>query len=457
MIGILHKASASEIPEVNADGEEAKNMDVFYDPSRKCYWIQNARGGWIEVNETSLSRQLIPCGFSRARNSGGLSPLEQELNDIQTEHDIFYAGPLAGHFAGFLEDHETRILVTSSPKLIEPVPGEFPIFRQFIENLLTDDAGDQLSHFYGWVKTGFECLWERNLRSGQALVLAGKRGCGKSLLQKVLTLIFGNRDARPARYMKEGTNFNGELIGAEHLIIEDDCASTKIAARLAFGDHIKAVTSNELQSCHMKGRQAVGLRPCWRMSISLNDEAENLMILPPMDDHLLDKIILLRAHKKPMPMPTTSMAERALFWSTLESELPAFLYWLTTIWEIPKELGSERFGIKEFQNPDLMAALNDLSPEARLLRLIDAALFEPRKRGVGPVDPRERAWTGTAEKIEEMLIDSGYEKEVGKLLTWPGAAGTYLARLKNSRPDRVTKKRSAQERSWTLHPPVMTP
>ena len=31
---------------------------AYYEPSRKNYWIQNSRQGWIEVNETALRRLL---------------------------------------------------------------------------------------------------------------------------------------------------------------------------------------------------------------------------------------------------------------------------------------------------------------------------------------------------------------------------------------------------------------
>jgi hypothetical protein len=37
------------------------------------------------------------------------------------------------------------------------------------------------------------------------------------------------------------------------------------------------------------------LKPFWRLSITLNDEPENLLILPPLDESLGDKIMLLRA------------------------------------------------------------------------------------------------------------------------------------------------------------------
>ena len=61
--------------------------------------------------------------------------------------------------------------------------------------------------------------------------------------------------------------------------------------------------------------------------MSVNDEPENLMVLPPIDDSIEDKLIILRASKSPMPMPTATLEQRKAFWETLEERtagVPAF-------------------------------------------------------------------------------------------------------------------------------------
>jgi hypothetical protein len=49
---------------------------------------------------------------------------------------------------------------------------------------------------------------------------------------------------------------------------------------------------------HAKHREALTLDPIWRMTISLNEEPESLQVLPPLDESLEDKIIILRATKR---------------------------------------------------------------------------------------------------------------------------------------------------------------
>lgn len=123
--------------------------------------------------------------------------------------------------------------------------------------------------------------------------------------------------------MSGQTTFNADLFGAEHLMIEDEHASTDIKARRNLGSHIKALTVNETQQCHQKNCTPIILTPLWRLTISVNDEPENLMVLPPIDDSLEDKLMILRAVKQAMPMPTATNQQSQAFWSQLVQELPA--------------------------------------------------------------------------------------------------------------------------------------
>lgn len=47
--------------------------------------------------------------------------------------------------------------------------------------------------------------------------------------------------------------------------------------------HLKQMTVNEAQRLHAKNRDAIMVKPFWRLSISLNDEPEDLHVLPTID------------------------------------------------------------------------------------------------------------------------------------------------------------------------------
>lgn len=421
--------------------------DAFFDAGKNGYWIRNLRGAWISINETQFKRILKQRGFSpKVREEAYVSPLDEILIEIQQCCDVHYAGALAGHTAGVYDMGERRILVTESPRIIPAKPGEWRTLRAFIEGLLYDPQFDQHPYLYGWLKVSYETLLAGEKRPGQGLTLAGPHGCGKSLLQNLITLILGGRSARPYQFMSGLTSFNSDLFEAEHLMIEDEQASTDIRARRNFGAQLKNVTVVDWQRCHAKNRVALSLAPFWRLSITVNDEPENLMVLPPIDDSIEDKLIILRASKKAMPMPTATLEQRKLFWAKLVSELPAFLHFLTQ-WEIPSELVNERFGITHFHHPEILAAIDSLAPEFRLLRLIDEELFQRGEAG---------AWDGSAEQLERELCGEGSKcrNEARKLFTFNTACGVYLARLSKKFPARFERIRSAEQRTWTIHPPA---
>jgi hypothetical protein len=433
-------------------------VEAYYDSGRRCYWTTNSRGSWMEINEQSLRRLLKKSGFCAiCREGERLSEVDQRLSEIQLEHDVAYAGPLAGHRSGVFECYGNRILVTTSPNLTEPKPGDWPTLSRFLENILVGGPHDQRCYLYGWLKLSYEALRAERLRPAPVMGIAGPRNSGKSLLQNLFTIIFGDRVAKPYRYMSGHTDFNGELFGAEHLMVEDEAPSTDLRSRRALGAHIKAFTVNQTQSCHVKNRQALTLAPFWRVSISVNDEPENLMILPPIsdaeNDSLGDKIILLRANLAEMPMPTETLEQREHFWQTLVSELPAFLHFLLE-WEMPQGIRHPRYGMKTWHHPELLVALDALAPETRLLSLIDEVLFTDREDNDGHFIARSRAkdsWQGTAEELESLLRSHptyGYEAQ--KLFSWPTACGTYLGRLAKRFPKRVESDRSSDARRWIL-------
>ncbi|HEV2692313.1 MAG TPA: DUF5906 domain-containing protein [Verrucomicrobiae bacterium] len=423
-------------------------LEIYYDSAQKQYWMPNQRGEMIEVNERSVERQLAANNFSTEKNSG-LSDLEKEINRIQSEQSVDYAGPLAGHGVGVQEMCGHLILVTRSIKLVQPKPGSCHTIMALIHGLLDDPNHDQISSALGWIKVSYEALASKQPRPGQVLAIAGPPDCGKSLLQNLITEMLGGRAAKPYRYMSGATQFNGDLFGAEHLMIEDEMASTDIRARRNFGTRIKDFTVNTVQSCHPKGRPAVSLKPCWRLSVTVNDEPENLLILPPLDESLTDKIILLKAYKNPLPMETGSNAGRKLFWDTLMAELPMFIHALEKF-SIPESIRSDRFGVAAFKHPELLDSLEEMSPEIRLLALIDEVLFSPLMTLEDSSSDAGDKWVGTATSLEKLLSNSTVTYEARRLLYWTNSTATYLGRLAKKMPHRIQRQRTNCARKWCI-------
>jgi hypothetical protein len=202
----------------------------------------------------------------------------------------------------------------------------------------------------------------------------------------------------------------------------------------------------------MKFRNGITLPVFWRLTISVNDETENLLILPPFDDSISDKLIIFKVDKKEMPMKTATNEQRAAFWDRLVSELPAYVHYLFNFWTIDAALVSQRYGVTDYHHSHILDQLAELAPETRLLQLIDAEIFKP----VAPLGRRKIPWTGTAIELEQRLTTylSDVRRQADELLSWQGASGTYLGRLKKIRPKRVSSQRTHAERKWTIEPPA---
>lgn len=422
----------------------------YYERFKKEYLLRNQRGTWLSLAESQFKKELISRNVSGVKDKTEvLSEVDQKLIYLRAFHDIDYAGKLAGYDEGFYDMNGQRILVTESPRLLAPQAGDWSMLQAFISGLLVDGEYDQISYLMGWLKVAYECLRSHTRRPGQALVLCGPRDCGKSLFQQLVTVILGGRMEKPYQYMVGATSFNSDLFKAEHLCIDDEPATSDIRSRLAFGAQIKQITAGDNQRCHGKGREALTLCPFWRLTISVNDEPESLTVLPLVNEGIQDKLILLKTCKHPMPMLTAANSDRVAFWNRLTAQIPAFLDYLTR-WEITPDLLSQRYGVRHFHHPDVIRELDALAPEFQLLNIIRAVMWNTEL----PL-----TFEGSCQDLESKLTsDHNYQYDARKLLSWPTACGTYLARLAKKFPDNFIQRRTKTSRLWTIIPlaPIST-
>lgn len=422
----------------------------YYDSGSRLYWRQDNNGTFISVDEKSVSRALaVELGLSRS-SDGGYSEVEHALNTVQTKFNVAYAGPLAGYRAGLHKEGARRLLITEGPTLIEPTEGGWPLISQLLGRMFQCGEIDQRPYFYGWLKCAVECLRSGIRRPGQAIVLAGPAGSGKSLLQSLITQVLGGRSERPFVYLSGDSSFNAELFTCVHQQVEDEIATRDMRSRRRIGTAIKGMVANETQRCRRMRTEAIALKPMWRISISLNDEPEDLLVLPVLDPGIRDKFILFAITDGPTPVPIKSVGDREAMWKALVAELPAFLWYLQH-WEIPEELQHPRYGVKEFHHPQLLAALRQTAPEERLLEIIDIAVFN------GMDGSCSEAWQGTAVELEQELLRTDFQREVASLLSFNSASGTFLRRLSQNHPDRIRSKTVRGRTRWVIQPPAALP
>jgi hypothetical protein len=277
----------------------------------------------------------------------------------------------------------------------------------------------QIDAFLGWMKTARKSMLEGVRRPGQALVLAGPVACGKTqLIKQIITPSMGGRDARPYKYLSGANTFNADLIGAEVLVIDDETAATRIEKRRALGDGIKNALFASSVRIEGKFKNAFDFDPLWRLVIAVNDEPDSLQVLPPLSSDLSDKLMLLKCQKA-IEMGDAEFHQWRL---DIAGELPAFLHAVENFQIQPENIDG-RCGVKSFYHPDVVTAINELSPEHQLRGVINIA------EAAGGIS---LPWEGTAAMLRAILTSptATARNDADKLLgAYAVNCGRYLGRL----------------------------
>lgn len=399
----------------------------FYDGQR--YLFDNGK------DYVPMDRRSIKAHLERA----SVNDPEDEICRIQVENYVRYSGPIAGKKRGVIRSNGALLLATTSPEIITAKPGTFPTIAAFLRGLIgTGDHGDrQLETFMGWLHVARTSVLAGHRRPGQALVLAGPVACGKTqLVKQIVAPCLGGRVAAPYRYLTGKTNFNGDLVGAEVLLVDDEAGSTRIESRRALGDGIKNACFTASVRIEGKHRQAFEVDPCWRIVIAVNDQPESLLVLPPLASDIADKITIFQCgHAVP------ENVDFEAWQSAIRTELPSFLHAVESH-RIRPEIMEPRCGVKAFWNPLIVAALSELAPEAQLLQLVDAL-----EASGGIVLP----WSGSAAGLKAALIGIGAptRHDAERLLgSWPAACGVYLSRLEGARVSKLPMRDGLQQ--WEI-------
>ena len=387
-------------------------------------------------------------GFNDQKLNGEvLSELKEEKRRIRRENNIDYVGPVAGYTAGWLEQDEIRILVTGTTKLISPVKGEFPL----IDHILNELLREKRKYFDAYCETTHEalelCLNTKECTYGPVVIFAGPKNCGKSLVAAtILTPLLGGKSEDPFQYFVGETPFNAELTGAGHLVLEDSSSAKDIATRRRLGQEIKKYAANVKKKSHGKNKDGVGLKPFQRLSVSVNDEPEDLETLPPMVDSLLDKILLFRCYPVALPIPAETPREKVALATAIAKEIPAYVYYLRHEFQIPEDIKMKekgmRYGFNVFQDPVILERIEGTSPESQLLEMLEQTYL--KKGNFVSKSETKPQWIGmgSASQVFCILTDGDYNQlrtAAIKLLTSPKKCGDYLSRLVDRYPKRIKK------------------
>lgn len=397
----------------------ARQLDYYYLGDGGKYYMQSNSEAWISLNRTSLTNQLIRQGFRAKKVEGeALSPTDAIITDIEMDKSIEAAMKGAsGRHAGYYEENGFRFLVLKSPRFIKPRKGGWPTIKKLYEHMF-GHAPLQLDVWYGWLSQSAKDLRNGGRRRAlfspaQMVNVVGGANSGKTLnLKYILPYVFGGRAAdADSLFCDQGAAFNSDLFQSELLFLDDsDVLQPDYKFRAKFGERIKSYTVGAGGSYHQKFGDKVGVQPWWRIIRMMNAEPTTIATLPPLEDGIADKLILLKTQS----MDGGLIDNTAPGWfdpvrDAIEAELPAFLHFLLEEYRIPQHVQdpSKRYAVMSYHNPDILALLNEDSAEASLIHKIDteaanAMFFETFAEDAGATP-----WEGTAQELHSLLADTG--------------------------------------------------
>ena len=263
----------------------------------KSWWALNSQREWIPLGGTDAVRRYLKSNYGLkglTEKGENISEVDQIIHQIEMNHYADIAGRYAGYLeAGIHEVARSKLLVPRSHRLPIATEGDCNTLFNFLQGMFT--APDQLDALFGWLQTAVRTLREDKAGEwspGQALVLLGDTGVGKSVLQGIIDLLLTGRAADPTKYYVGDTSFNADLGEAEHWKISDPTWSD-YRQKQKFSKSFKNDVANTVCALHPKGRQQVHLPIFKRISISLNEDEESLSVLPLMDPSYLEKLLLL--------------------------------------------------------------------------------------------------------------------------------------------------------------------
>lgn len=213
-------------------------------------------------------------------------------------------------------------------------------------------ADEQLVRLLCWLSHFYNDSLRRVKGTGQALIIAGQAGVGKSFFAKVvLGGLFGKADNAKSYYI-DNNRFTDTLAESPVHYIDDCLGSMTRQGFKGFTERLKAAVSLQSIRYEAKFGSAVNALP-WhgRVVILSNLDPQSLSVIPSLEQTTEDKFMMLRFSDVQFGF-SANWAETQKW---VAEELPHFARFLRTF-DIPVQFRDVRYGVKAWQHPELRRA-----------------------------------------------------------------------------------------------------
>lgn len=390
--------------------------ESVYDGAR--FWVLNDNKVWMSCPKDDFGQSLRARGFGLTRVKGQVYQNDEIEYAVKTQRRVDASVEFVFHPSGLLRWKDETFLNISRVKPLDPHPvpltaerlvwddgkDHFPMIHTLLETMFVEDDGDkkQLNAFLAWLKYYYVNSHAFDPQSGQAIVIAGPAGVGKTFMTQQIIggLVGGHVDG--TKVFVEGARFNDYVTRAPLITIDDSTAALDHSQRLAFTLRLKRFVANPEILREGKNKDLVTVPLFGRMIILCNDDPVSLSIIPGLDVSVRDKLSLFKTTNKVM-----AFQERRLNDHNVKTQLPNFARFLHE-WVIPTEClpAEKRFGIRSYHHRDLLAEASLQGHTEIKEVLVD--YFEAYKLG----KPDATVWKGKATRLLKELIDAAGESSM---------------------------------------------
>ena len=262
-------------------------------------------------------------------------------------------------------------------------------------------ADEQLVRLLCWLSHFYNDSLRRVKGTGQALIIAGQAGVGKSFFAKVLLGgLFGKADNAKSYYI-DNNRFTDPLAESPVHYIDDCLGSMTRQGFKGFTERLKSAVSLQSIRYEAKFGSAVNALP-WhgRVVILSNLDPQSLSVIPSLEQTTEDKFMMLRFSDVQFDFPA-NWAETQRW---VAEELPHFARFLRTF-DIPVQFRDVRYGVKAWQHPELRRA----SLENGTTPVILEAIFDKIDQAKALKDPDadgQWAFQGTLNSLYRWLTST---------------------------------------------------
>ena len=368
----------------------------YWESKTGKYWNKVNDKAWHSFSQSDFELRLQAAGLStKAPKEGGLSAVRKALLMVQQTAAVHGVYPAFYNPSSVVNIAHQDYLNTSLTVPLMPDYEEnatwgngFPWIARYLERIFRDE---QREYYLHWLKHYYCQAISSKPGRGLAMFIAGPVGVGKTFLNRQIheKLFGGSMDA--SSYLTRTDQFNSNLIASPMWTIDDAVAQTDNKTREGYSQMIKMMTANE--GIVMRGMHREGFRAPWfgRLTVTMNDDPDSLKMLPMTDISIKDKIMVLCALDTGFKNGEWASSEQ------IDSELPFFAAYLRDIEPNP-EIWGGRFGVKAYQDPEIIARSESAGTTAGTKEILEAWI-----EYMAADHPKLTSWTGTATQLDAMV------------------------------------------------------